>query len=231
MYTIHMIRRDRTKRRVGEQLEDEEGGRHGHSRGHTSTYRPETDEVSPPQYRAVDPDATTIIFPNRARHSIYSVDSNDASSDRPLLATIATTVITLRSEPLPATGETIEMDTTVTGPVITAPLPALSLANHRQPGLVYTPSPGSGASSATGNVSRASSTSSSTPSSSSSPQNSRPTSPSTEVVSQLDRFHRTVPTLNRLRSEGPPPYIPPAPEQSLPQLPPEYNAVSSLTST
>lgn len=187
--------------------------------------------VCPPQYRAVDPDATTIVFPDRAYHSIYSVDSNDTSSGRPPLATTATTIITLRSEPLPATGETIEMDISEAGPVINAPSPVLSLANHRQPHFIRVLSPVSVASSTpTRNVSGAPSTSASTPSSSSSPPaHSRPTSPSTEAVSQLDRFRRTIPSLNRLRSEGPPPYIPPAPEQSMPQLPPEYNAVSSPT--
>lgn len=189
--------------------------------------------VCPPPYRAVDPDATPIIFLDRAHHSIYSVDSNDASSDRPLLATTATTattIIALRGEPLPANGETIEMDATEAGPVITEPSPALFLANHRQPQLVRAPSSGSVASSAlTGNVSGESSTSSSTPSSLSL-VHSHPTTPSTAVVSQLGRFRRTIPTLNRLRSEGPPPYIPPAPEQSLSQLPPEYNALSGPTS-
>ncbi|KAF9323142.1 hypothetical protein BG006_001730 [Podila minutissima] len=136
-----MIRRDHTKRPAGEQLEDEEGGRRGRSRG----------------------------------HSIYGVDSNDASSDRALHATTATTIITLRGELWPTTVETIEMDATEAGPVITAPSPALFLASHRQP--------------------------------------------------QLDN-----PTLNRLRSEGPPSYNPSAPEQSLSQLPPEYNALSGPAS-
>jgi len=45
-YTIHLVRRDRIKRRVGGASGDEEGGRRSRSggRGHTSTYRPESDE-------------------------------------------------------------------------------------------------------------------------------------------------------------------------------------------
>lgn len=51
-YTIHLIRRDRTKRQAGEQ--DEEGGRSGRSRGHTSTYRPETDEGKYPEQKETE---------------------------------------------------------------------------------------------------------------------------------------------------------------------------------
>ncbi|KAF9096414.1 hypothetical protein BGX23_011345 [Mortierella sp. AD031] len=35
--------------------------------------------------------------------------------------------------------------------------------------------------------------------------------------------HTQHPVLNRLRSQGPPPYIPVPPEAALPRLPPEYN--------
>ncbi|KAG0295197.1 hypothetical protein BGZ96_012299 [Linnemannia gamsii] len=40
-------------------------------------------------------------------------------------------------------------------------------------------------------------------------------------VAQSQQQHQ--PVLNRLRSQGPPPYIPMAPETALPRLPPEYN--------
>ncbi|KAF8951985.1 hypothetical protein BGZ52_008674 [Haplosporangium bisporale] len=221
-YAIHLVRRDRIKRRVGDALEDDEDGHRSRGRGHTSTYRPETDEVCPPQYRAYDPEMT-IVFPDRALHSIYSIDSNDTASERPLLATsTTTTTIILRGAPLPNSSETTEAEA---GPVIATPSPVLSLANHRQPHVVRSPSNSEAPSTPnTTSVSRASSSLSSS-SSSSVPS---PSSPSVEVVSQLDRFRNSIPTLNRLRSEGPPPYIPPAPEQSLPQLPPDYHvSVSS----
>ncbi|KAG0272479.1 hypothetical protein BGZ95_011769 [Linnemannia exigua] len=52
------------------------------------------------------------------------------------------------------------------------------------------------------------------------------------TAQQQQQQQQQQPVLNRLRSQGPPPYIPLAPEASLPRLPPEYDtAVAPVNTT
>ncbi|KAF9119770.1 hypothetical protein BGW39_011945 [Mortierella sp. 14UC] len=138
-----------------------------------------------------------------------------------------------------------------TAPVITAPSPAFSFTVSRHLPILRNGLAGSNNIHPAGSGPRPS-----TPVSSSglaSTNNSRLSTPDIQSVSQICTSNRNnfasnvgsgsgsqsglaavqqqQPVLNRLRSQGPPPYIPMAPEAALPRLPPEYDAAIAPVNT
>ncbi|KAF9139567.1 hypothetical protein BGX30_007828 [Mortierella sp. GBA39] len=200
-YTIFMIRR---RRRHNNRRRDPEMAEQS---GANATYRPDSgDEVSPPQYRAyiLDEPYTDLESP------IVYPDSVHYGTEQGLIQHFA---VLQQQEPPRSSSTTAAAGTTeggeaetTTSTAITEPAPAHAHAhtffNGRHLSILRM-----GLSNYSHNHSR-----------SSRPNNNR----SLAVV--------MPPTLPRLRSMGPPPYIPTSDDEEAPALPPSYNVVVEISS-
>ncbi|KAF8984174.1 hypothetical protein BGZ46_008688 [Entomortierella lignicola] len=261
IYTIHVIRRDRHRRRLERDGQDAESNSNGRVRN-ISTHRPEDEDSvpPPPQYRAygqdqpyVDPDMV-LSYPEMALLRNNGA-SDPMSSQQELFGTTSiTTVTTTTTTTTTRTSACSSPTLTSPSPVISSTqLPVFSLNAGRYQPIFRHELPGNNDIHSSYHRSSASSplTTSPTPIASrftsTVPNNPGdtlfpvPTTHSQGTVSETSGLRPQgspmsegargsgilQPILNRLRSQGPPPYIPMAPEETAPRLPPEYgNAVS-----
>ncbi|KAG0069463.1 hypothetical protein BGZ90_000197 [Linnemannia elongata] len=252
-YTIFVVRR---RRRHNNRQRDPEMAEH---RGARATYRPDSgDEVSPPQYRAymldqpyTDPESV-IVYPDSVHYGteqgiiqhLAVLQQQERSQRTAASGTIVggeaeTTTSTTITEPAPAHAQTF-----FTGRHLSILRMGLSNYSHNH------------SRSSRPNNSRSSSSSSNSSSGSRSTTQQRPvrqmwTNPAQYTESYLI-IHPTnttsnsansngtsgsngtgsslPPTLSRLRSMGPPPYIPTSDDEEAPALPPSYNVVVETSS-
>lgn len=151
----------------------------------------------------------------------------DPTAVRPILTTVITTTTTTtttttlspptspvpRSIAAPNANIPNEITQSSAGPVISAPSPTFSFASARQASILRAGLGGSN--NMHQSARRGSAANNSSPEASTEDQ-------MTELRGNSSRPGILQPALNRLRSQGPPPYIPLAPEEAAPQLPPEY---------